>query len=138
VITYLLRRLYIQKVYLDPLVPEFSNKKELKRDQFSRMAAMPGGILPAEPPPLVGGLPPPGGVVGGPEFLLLPEPEGGVLNHGGPDAVLLEGAGNMPEADKAKVLKVSLAFLRTTVLRVSADRFVCLFYRASYLKCRLS
>ena len=65
-----------------------------------RMAAVPGGNLPAEPPPPVG---PP---VGGPEFLLLPEPEGGVLNHGGADNVLVEGARNPPETDKAKVLKV--------------------------------
>ncbi len=53
-----------------------------------------------------GGALPPVPVVGGQEFLLLPEPEGAVLNHGGPDAVQLEGARNNSEADKAKAVKV--------------------------------
>jgi hypothetical protein len=57
-----------------------------------------GGIAMAEP-------------VGGPEFLLLPEPEGGVLNHGGPDNVPEEGARNPLEMDTAKVLKVTISFV---------------------------
>ncbi len=58
-----------------------------------------GGNAAAEPAPVP---------VGGPEFLLLPEPEGGVLNHGGPDNVPEEGARNPLEMDTAKVLKVTI------------------------------
>ena len=64
------------------------------------MAAVPGGGIIPEPPPV-----PP---VGGPEFLLLPEPEAGVLNHGGPDNVPDEGVRNLLEVGKAKVLNVMI------------------------------
>lgn len=67
------------------------------------MAAVPvGGILPEPPAAAELGVMPP---VGGPEFLLLPEPEGGVLNHGGADNVPEEGARNPLETEKARVLK---------------------------------
>jgi hypothetical protein len=65
------------------------------------MAAVAGG----GPPPEIAAAP---AAVAGPEFLLLPEPEGGVLNHGGPDNVnvVVEGVGNLVDDKAAKVLKV--------------------------------